>query len=177
MQKAVPVFQVLVTMKSEHMKRSSVRPARSASSILLSSFEQQSLASYPPKLPHASQVIHCLLCLRPPRAVQKLRHVGRMPWLKMYHLHRLSNGVYEGILPSWIVVHWVFQKIDLPRCELFIGEQRGAFWSRAYLDGSFRNTGQVFVPSWSMRMGSRSFVLYSSEVAIFFELQCLFFVH
>lgn len=90
----------------------------------------------------------------------------------MYRLHNLSNGVSEDILPFWIVIHWVFQKIGLPRCELFIGGKH--FWSRAHLDRSFRNTGQGFVPSWSMCMGSRSLVLDTSEVTILFALQYLF---
>ena len=154
--------------------RSSVRPAHSASSALLLSFSQHSLTSYPPR--DASQVVHHLLCPRRPRVVQKLRHVSRTRWSKMYHLHYLSNGVCEGILPFWFVIHSVFQKIDLPRYELFMGEQNGSVWSRAHLDGGLRSTGQVFVPSWSMRMGSGSLVLYTSEIAIFFTLQYLFFV-
>ena len=105
------------------MMKSSVRPARSASSALLSSFEH--LASYPPKLSRAaSQLIH-LPCPWRPRAVQKLRHVSRMLWSKMYYLHHLSNSVCEGILSFWIVIHWVFQKIDLPRCELFYDKLQG----------------------------------------------------
>lgn len=99
--------------------KSSVRPARLASSALLSSFELQSLTSYLPKLPRgASQVIH-LLCPWRRRAVQKLHHVSRMPWSKMSHLPHLSNGVCEGILPFWIAIHWLFQKIDLPEWVIY----------------------------------------------------------
>jgi hypothetical protein len=117
---------VLASESDARWVKYSVLPARWTSSAPLSSFERPQ-TSYPPKLPHvACQLIH-LLCLLHRRAVQKLRHVSRMPWSKMHHRQPLSSGVSEGILPFWIVIHWLIQKIYLPRCELFIGAQRRAF--------------------------------------------------